>query len=94
LALVVDTVEPYLECGIEFDECTALEAEHKIVAYGPEEAFDFSFPLGLVRFGVDQGNPKLAVTCSRCRLRKAGPLSTYNLRGTPRLSKARSRQSR
>ena len=56
LALVVDTVEPYLERGVEFDERTALEAEHKIVAYGPEEAFDFSFPLGLVRFGVDQGN--------------------------------------
>ena len=54
--LVIDLVEPYLECGVEFDERTSVEAEHKIAAYGPEEAFDLPFPLGLVRFGVDQGN--------------------------------------
>jgi hypothetical protein len=58
VALVVDTVEPYLERSVEFDERTALEAEHKIVAYGPEESLDFSLALGLVRFGVDQGNPQ------------------------------------
>ena len=58
LALVVDTIEPDLERGVEFDERTPFKAEHKIVAYGAKEAFDFPFPLGLVRFGVDQGNPQ------------------------------------
>jgi hypothetical protein len=37
-ALVLDTVEPYLERGIEFDEGTTLKAEHEIVAYDPKEA--------------------------------------------------------
>jgi len=42
LALVVDSVEPNLECCVKFDECAAPEAEHKIVAHGPEETLNFS----------------------------------------------------
>ena len=49
LALVVDTVEPNLECGVEFDERTALEAKHKIVANGPEESLNFTLAFGTVR---------------------------------------------
>ena len=46
LALVIDTVEPNFECGVEFDERTALEAKHKIVANGPEESLNFTLGQG------------------------------------------------
>jgi len=37
LALMVDLVEPNFKGGVEFDERASFEAEHKVIANGPEE---------------------------------------------------------